>query len=634
MEHAGEPLFSWLHLSDIHFGHGNATTREEQKLVLAQLLRDVRKAMQQGAPRPDAVFITGDIGFSGDMLQRDEYTQATHWLGQLAERLQLAPHNIYLVPGNHDVARVRPEDTSSFQLISALRTQAANLDEMLNRQAERRMLAGRFENFLKFAAPFGPACDTATTSLDHLFWRRRVEAREGMAVRLVGLNTAILANDDQDHGVLRLGVKQLTLAFDGLSSQEFVIALGHHPLDWLKDGAYVDGWLQARVHLYLSGHVHEQGTVLIQRGGGKRFVHIVAGASHDTSGPGGLPGRFSFNFGALHGGQPSRIQVRLWPFVWTKFNEFRLDRDNLGGDPSQTFIDHELVRPQPTIITNDQFQTPPIPLPAPTPQPASIPSTAPAPEPVAPSRPPVAKPPLLSQTLPPQTASIPSTAPAPKPVAPSRPPVAKPPLLPAPKEEGTPIESSSRRRVWLVLGALGLIFSSVGVTQFVLSRPPPPPMRIETEAPKSILQSPELPTIEGTGTEALVKLRRRHQVRPLQDSEKVRIAAHLPSGVFGFAPSASLQRLDKAAIQHDAAPDAFEVHKTPNGTLHLVGFVSHGDSQLVTADKPVTLRLIPKDSQVQTYFLISIPFDRISKAKLSTSQPGAPVEISLNGTSP
>ena len=65
-----EPLLRWLHLTDLHIGHND----ESQRTALASLLAAIEIAAE-GKPF-DAVFITGDLAYSGqqneyDALQRD-----------------------------------------------------------------------------------------------------------------------------------------------------------------------------------------------------------------------------------------------------------------------------------------------------------------------------------------------------------------------------------------------------------------------------------------------------------------------------------------------------------------------------------------------------------------------------------
>ncbi len=36
-----KPLFIWVHISDIHVGHGDASYGWDQQLVLSELIKDV-----------------------------------------------------------------------------------------------------------------------------------------------------------------------------------------------------------------------------------------------------------------------------------------------------------------------------------------------------------------------------------------------------------------------------------------------------------------------------------------------------------------------------------------------------------------------------------------------------------------
>ncbi len=271
MEHFGAPLFSWLHLSDIHFGHGRGTEREHRNLVLNTFLSQLGKTEHWRTPKPDAVFVTGDIGFSGDGLGRNEYLQATEWLRRLACQLGLTPRDIYLVPGNHDVIRVQEKDNPEvFRLVAELRSGQQGrrtIDDALDDISARSLLARRMRYYLDFAAQFGPG-NGEVISQDGLFWYRRLSGRGNLRVRIAGLNTALLANDDADRCSLQLGYRQLNHVFSELDERELIIVLSHHPLDWLRDGPQVDGWLQARADILLSGHIHSQNSLLTQQGGG------------------------------------------------------------------------------------------------------------------------------------------------------------------------------------------------------------------------------------------------------------------------------------------------------------------------------------------------------------------------------
>src|SRR5271165_2007872 len=94
-------LFSWIHLSDIHFGHGAPSDKYDQKLVLARLRRDLTNVRREnGGPpsAPDAIFVTGDIAFSGGGKSPDEYADAEKWLREVAADVGLSAKDVFVVP--------------------------------------------------------------------------------------------------------------------------------------------------------------------------------------------------------------------------------------------------------------------------------------------------------------------------------------------------------------------------------------------------------------------------------------------------------------------------------------------------------------------------------------------------------
>lgn len=73
---------TWLHISDIHFGHGKeARHRVDQKIVCDEIVKDAEQVVQD-LGSPDLVLVTGDIAFKADP---KEYEQAMQWLERLME---------------------------------------------------------------------------------------------------------------------------------------------------------------------------------------------------------------------------------------------------------------------------------------------------------------------------------------------------------------------------------------------------------------------------------------------------------------------------------------------------------------------------------------------------------------------
>ena len=88
-------------------------------------------------------------------------------------------------------------------------------------------------------------------------------------VRLVGLNTALLSWADVEHGRLVQDAQTLQelIGFTE-NTHDWVIAVGHHPLDWLAEWNRheVEETFRLRrgVDFYLHGHYHTQGDVKVE----------------------------------------------------------------------------------------------------------------------------------------------------------------------------------------------------------------------------------------------------------------------------------------------------------------------------------------------------------------------------------
>jgi predicted MPP superfamily phosphohydrolase len=349
-------LFSWIHLSDIHFGHGAPSDRYDQKMVLERLRRDLDDARSEdkGPPqKPDAILVTGDIAFSGGGRDPKEYTDATAWLLRVAGQVGLGAGAVFVVPGNHDVNRGKDKDRNTARLVNALRGGVDELDTALADAGDRKLLEDRMRGYLDFATAFAPAC-LQDKPEGQPFWVHRF-VKNGLTVRLAGLDTALLCAGDDDEGKLRLGKQQLHDAFvEPPGKGEVVIALSHHPLGWLApaDSRSAGDWIRGNVHVHLSGHVHEAQSEEV-RGGGARggMVRVVAGASHNERQPESwIPAGHGYNWAALVADDAGDVTLRVWPRRWSDgTTDFRLD--NALVPRGKTWAEHplpvELSKPRP-----------------------------------------------------------------------------------------------------------------------------------------------------------------------------------------------------------------------------------------------------------------------------------------------
>lgn len=321
---AASCLFSWVHISDIHARHGSRDYRLAQEIVLSDLRRSLER-LPEGLERVDAIFATGDLAFSGGARDPGEYADVVELLRSAAGVLRVPPERVFVVPGNHDidrgVAAAKPELLE--HLTRLRRGEACLLDRPAALEPDFQARLAGWRGLVDQAAPH-----LARRLDEDGGWSIDLEGAKGAPLRLVGLNTALLSQDDQDQGSLRIGRRQAQPLFE---PGRIVIALGHHPLSWLGDPTDLLGPMRRWTDIYLHGHVHQQASVAVLQGGGDLHVTGIAGAAHVDEQEAGAA-RNAYTFGALLGGSGQPLRLRSWPRAWDPNRGFISDASNCIPD--------------------------------------------------------------------------------------------------------------------------------------------------------------------------------------------------------------------------------------------------------------------------------------------------------------
>ncbi len=340
-------LWAWIHLSDIHFGHGSKPYQADQEDLISLIQSDVKDVLGKGSgvPQPQAILLTGDVAFSGGIVRgAEEYAEAVEFVSKLQKSLRNEPP-VFAIPGNHDVQRTtETSPPNAVTLLKVLRDPKSsdNLDEAVTDTEKAALLRGRFKNFAEFCKQIGsPVADGADG-----FWIRELEIGKGLKVHLIGLNTALLCNDDFDKGVLNIPHATSTKAFLEIPKEELVFVLTHHPVDWLNptDKDHLTQKIRRNCSVHFHGHIHAPESQQITYGTGESTLIITAGAVHadEAESKSGTPDTYSF--GALVELDDGSIAVRIWPRRWAPIRGIWVqDSERLpeGADYAQ----HILRRP-------------------------------------------------------------------------------------------------------------------------------------------------------------------------------------------------------------------------------------------------------------------------------------------------
>jgi predicted MPP superfamily phosphohydrolase len=319
---------TWLHLSDLHFGHGDAEQRFDQKNVTREILEDAGEVAARLGP-PDLIIITGDIAFSAN--PEAEYEPARQWIEKLVKKVGASLDRVLMVPGNHDVDRDRVKyDPNAKTVHEGLRTTPKRLNEFLSKPASMSPLWAKFGAYADFTRRYGAPEVTSESP----FWVKTI-SHPIAPVRVVGLNTSLLSFDDNDAPTnLALSLAQIETTFGSAVDGELVLVLQHHPPGWLVDAHDLEVRLSRRPHLLFCGHVHEAGGTIQKSLRGGQLTRFVAGAGHAEE-----AGKHHHAWGRLH-----KDGVDFYPRAWSRENgRFVADKN---GFPNANDVGCVCVRRQ------------------------------------------------------------------------------------------------------------------------------------------------------------------------------------------------------------------------------------------------------------------------------------------------
>ena len=277
-----------IHLSDIHFKAGVSDgTFDLDEDIRNELLKDAAE-LQKSFAAVHAILVTGDIAYSG---KTEEYRIATKWLSTLCATVKCREEHVWTVPGNHDVDRSKVTAMvktlhEKFRSISPDRIDDEIRNHLLDDYTCAVAMFRPLEAYCSFASRY--SCNIGPDAKDRddedrdsmqLFWSSDLKLNDGSILRLVGLNSALMSNSDDNDGANKLLLGGAQLHLEREDGVEYV-TLCHHPPQWLRDQDTVENKLDARVRLQLFGHKHSQKIEEINQ----RTVRLVAGALHPERG--------------------------------------------------------------------------------------------------------------------------------------------------------------------------------------------------------------------------------------------------------------------------------------------------------------------------------------------------------------
>lgn len=243
--------FCVVHLSDLHISHsedpGFQRTRES-------LMEDLCELRISKGLEIDAIAMTGDTVDKGGSEQA--FLKAQQFYTKLMSCLQLAPQNLIIVPGNHDIPRrsIIPAVLENIKI--------TDFQDLSISEEYWETFRTRFKNFNMFV-------DSVTDNKDNkenIFGGsiKNIETKNGI-IQFSLINSSWSTTGERDFGNLIVGrwqLEQLRSIKDKLPYADLTISLMHHPLSWLESSEkemvidYLTDSKCLAADILLNGHIH------------------------------------------------------------------------------------------------------------------------------------------------------------------------------------------------------------------------------------------------------------------------------------------------------------------------------------------------------------------------------------------
>jgi predicted MPP superfamily phosphohydrolase len=269
-------VFTWIHLSDLHFGAGSVKHRFDHRTVMSAIVRDIKAHAPLSV---DRILVTGDVAYSA---KPGEYAEASTWLRKTADAAGVGIDRVRLVPGNHDVDRALAGKVLARSVHHSARTGEIDLDTLLDDAEVRDVLARKLGAYRSFAGSIAGHPAPLANGLD---WFERIAAdpaRHG-PIRLIGLSTVWISDEQDGIPNMMLALGPIEATCGDATADEIAVVLSHHPPEWIQkeSASLLERELARLSHLHLCGHVHDAGAGATKRfGGSRRAIRYVAGAAH------------------------------------------------------------------------------------------------------------------------------------------------------------------------------------------------------------------------------------------------------------------------------------------------------------------------------------------------------------------
>lgn len=258
-----------VHLSDIHFS--KLHIKDFELFIVNTLIKDLKRYMDTNPI--DYVIITGDLIDKGGLefasTEEAFYQFQQVFIDPISSALSIEKENFFFIPGNHDIDRNLDEKYVDVGLKKDLSS-----TEKVNEFIDNKKIIGveRLSPYKKYERDYYASSKHKKYISDYeaVFLVEKGTTKIGISC----FNTAWRCYSDDDKYNILLGERQITNARELNKEANLLIALMHHPIEWLSEFERKNtfSFLSRDYDILLCGHTHESSTFQISSLNGKLLI--------------------------------------------------------------------------------------------------------------------------------------------------------------------------------------------------------------------------------------------------------------------------------------------------------------------------------------------------------------------------
>ncbi len=244
-----------LHIADLHF---SKEKDEDIKIIRNGLFKDLEFLSNKHSLTPDLVFFTGDLILKGQDGHEDYPLCEQLFIEPLLSKLSLTQNEFFIVPGNHDVNRLKTSEAFETKLSEYLSSKDIlnNYFKKLYSSIDFEITKKKFDNYLQFKSKQS----NSNIINSNFFYETFRISVSGIEVGIIALNSSWRSSQfGPDKGRLIIGDNNFNNALLDIENCQLKFVLSHHPFEMLSawDSKNLQITMARSIDMFFTGHIHD-----------------------------------------------------------------------------------------------------------------------------------------------------------------------------------------------------------------------------------------------------------------------------------------------------------------------------------------------------------------------------------------